>query len=380
MNITTKLRRLCLKNCEFKNWQLDFFERLTDLEELDFSISYSRHSSIELNLSFQSLSHLKNLKYLCLYFGCNQFVLESLDFLNEMTQLVFLELNGAINCPIEEHKFKSLKHLEGLKIKNTVSTQCNGCCKCGHSEKMIKEGAEVLKSGAFKELKQLNSLVFHFPIRKIEETAFEGLECLTELDIKFDYNCSLKSPNLFKRLCCLKWLSIRNDNKYACAMDIDSDFLSNLTNLLCLTLNRIKGFKLTKDTFSKNESLQKLDMIGCDIKILPDNVFANLNNLMELSLRCNKLEALNENSFNGLDNLKELDLWINSFNEFNMNILPKLPKLESMTLPFSESAFNRYLDIELINTQFPNLRIRGGVGRCFLDDLWGGSDSSDDDC
>jgi Leucine-rich repeat (LRR) protein len=108
------------------------------------------------------------------------------------------------------------------------------------------------------------------------------------------------------------------------ALQVDSNFLENLPNLLHVSLDLITRFEITIKTFSKQRDLQELVIQRCHVSSLPENVFVNLNNLTHLSMFRNDLRTLNENSFNGLGNLRELHFDCNPLIEFDTSILLKM--------------------------------------------------------
>jgi hypothetical protein len=344
---------------------MDFFQKFPNLEEYSNS-SYS--DCFGLNY----ISNLKNLRLLQLSgfeSGIRNFSRNpSLDFLNDFSNLVTLGLDLALDFSFAEDIFASLKALEHLKIKakqgNWMShltynlksldlhtddcdfASINRFTQLTKLRLQFKHDLNVLRMGAFKSLINLKCLDLNFWISEIEANAFEGLESLTELEMKISGNEVLPKSNLFNSLSGLKKLLIRGRQ-----VDMDANFLDKLPNLISLQLFNFTRFQMTEKTFSKQRNLNTLLILNCQIETLPDNVFLNLRNLTKLYMDEISLTTLNENALNGLDNLKFLKINADdAFREVKMNLLTKLPHLKYLVLP------ERFVTDSLRN-QFRNLNV-----------------------
>jgi hypothetical protein len=215
----------------------------------------------------------------------------------------------------------------------------------------------------FKNLRKLEKLSMN-TYSSIESDAFiniEKLERLSCLELNFwTWNTVELKSEPFKRLQNLRELSIYTFGR----MYIDSNFLHNFPNLICLKLESISDFELSASTFSMQHNLEKLEMIRCDfLATLPDHFFANLSNLKELYLHGGRLGFLaNAQAFNGLENLSQFKFasLSSSFDLRRINldgILNRMPKLQR--LAFNSNIRKSIGDIICtMKTQFfPNLKL-----------------------
>lgn len=300
----------------------------------------------------------------------NHRLIDNVNFLENLTNLIVLKLDSTKITHFEDETFKSLKSLNVLHIRaenflfgkgkwleyltnlrelNLSDVKLDRADLIGigqHLTKLEKFQFEKFFLGHIKlnnlsreVLSGLKALKFlHFQgifIENIESNAFECLNGLTELTLT-DVHIPLELNSSFGRLKLLRRLNF-TDNSLK--MIKDEFFFQNFPNLRHLNLRHSYDLTLTPLVFQKLTNLVSLNLsqINNVLEQLAENVFVNLNRLIQLSLRRCELTSLVEGWFNGLGELRELDLGENRFGKFNFQILRQMPKLKRISLCLFES-------------------------------------------
>ncbi|CAF1016416.1 unnamed protein product [Brachionus calyciflorus] len=111
---------------------------------------------------------------------------------------------------------------------------------------------------------------------------------------------------------------------------IPDDLFSCFKNLFSLTL-KVTDIECLSNVFQM-ENLIELDLSGCNLSRLKDNIFNDLKNLKNLNLSFNRLKTFNKKTFNGLVNLEILNLNKNQIHSFEKNALSNLKKLKNLLI------------------------------------------------
>lgn len=204
------LQQVYLIVCSIGNTNVrKFFRKLPNLEKLKI---HFRFDPQDIDILY-SLGDLKNLKFLCIdtFLPNENLVLKNLDFLKEMTSLIYFYVNIKIDL-ISDDTFKTLTNLRHLTIQSKSGnwikhlTQLRSLSLYGLYEKnedfvydflsnancltllenlkIFSTNKQRLKADTFKEFKQLKSLRMDLLSNEINVNVFEGLENLRELTIK----------------------------------------------------------------------------------------------------------------------------------------------------------------------------------------------------
>jgi Leucine-rich repeat (LRR) protein len=298
----------------------------------------------------------------------NHRLIDTVNFLENLTNLVVLKLDSTKLTHFEDETFKSLKSLSVLHIRaenfrfgegkwlecltnlrelNLSDVKLDRADLIGigcHLTKLEKFQFEKFFLGHIKlnnlsrevlsGLRALKSLHFQgIFIENIESNAFECLNGLTELTLT-DVHIPLElTSSSFGRLKLLRRLNF-TDNSLKTIKD--EFFFQNFPNLRHLNLRHSYDLTLTPLVFQKLTNLVSLNLSQIN-DVLAENVFVNLNRLNRLSLRRCELASLVEGWFNGLGELRELDLGENRLGKFNFEILRQMPKLKRISLCFFQS-------------------------------------------
>ena len=155
---------------------------------------------------------------------------------------------------------------------------------------------------------------------------FDGLWNLRELNLS-NNRFSRLPEGVFDDLTSLNRLEIQGIELFDQLPATAFDALSELTSLsLNLPLKRIE-----RGTFDRLTSLRVLDLGHCQLRSLPDDLFANLTELNYLYLQGNQFEEI-PRALHGLDNLYTLMLSTNPLKTLPANAFAGLPELWSLYL------------------------------------------------
>ena len=113
---------------------------------------------------------------------------------------------------------------------------------------------------------------------------------------------------------------------------IDQDAFSNLKQLVRLDLSNNCIESLDRKLFSGLIHLKRLDLHLNRIKWLDEKIFSDLKYLKELCLWNNGFQAFDFNYFIGLENLNVLNLSYNELSHFDVRILENCPLIERVDL------------------------------------------------
>ena len=113
---------------------------------------------------------------------------------------------------------------------------------------------------------------------------------------------------------------------------IENDAFSSLSNLVHLKLNDNLIEKIDRTHFSSLINLEILNLKDNKIKSLEENIFSELTKLKNLNLANNRIESIGENTFSNLNNLTELDLSYNRLSELNPRSFFGLGNLKTLHL------------------------------------------------
>ena len=141
-------------------------------------------------------------------------------------------------------------------------------------------------------------------MKRIQESAFQNLNALIELDLSD--NKLVDVPNAIDvKLGCLK--------------------------TLILTRNSI-GIQLQQQYFQGYNELETLNLNGNNIRMLNPSTFTYLPNLKTLLLPSNQIKNIYQDAFAGLKKLEVLNLQQNNIVTFDIDMFDKLPALQDLDL------------------------------------------------
>jgi Leucine-rich repeat (LRR) protein len=247
----TNLTVLNLKNNNLEQLDVDLFKSLTKL--------------VSLNLSWNPLKRISSKLF------------ANLAALNE------LDLDGCEILDLEPKFFHGLGNLNKLVLSSNKFTHLN--------------------EASFKGLKNLTQLYLRSnKLTEINEEIFCDTCNLSKLDLKYnkliDIRFGLNNESGLQQLKCLD-LSGNNLEK----------FEINLRNLeeLHLTFNRTLT-RLRPGAFKNLNSLKRLHLDTCSLKVVDANTFEGLLSLEHLDLAYNDLEYIGVETFDLMENLKLLDI------------------------------------------------------------------------
>ncbi|XP_063697132.1 leucine-rich repeat-containing protein 15-like [Culicoides brevitarsis] len=266
----TALRLLALVGCELEKIHRNAFKSLKNLRYL--TLGHNSLEEIPREL-FEPLTELKNL-----YLNDNQLKsLHELTFIQN-TNLNFIEMPNNLleNITLQlPDKIKNL-NFEGNRLKNLRLTGNNVKLETLLLERNQIENFQI---PSFIELKRLN----------LKNNKIKSLDFLT--------SCShLKS------------------------LQIDSNPITDLTNLRnCqklteLTLESMKGIKITQDTFSSLTNLKFLSLRNTKLNTVDVSWFKSLQNLYGLMLSGMDLKELDYEELAKLPSLRRISITDNNFN------------------------------------------------------------------
>ena len=151
---------------------------------------------------------------------------------------------------------------------------------------------------------------------------------LVKLIVKFSNELSKLGNSMFYGFPMLQTLIITNNRRLRL---IENDAFSNLTNLIHLDLSGNGIDPINQNFFSQLINLKSLNLKDNRILTIEENSFSNLNNLTNLDLSFNYLSRLNPQSLNGLENLKRINLRHTWF-DFDIRFLDYIPNVKHVNL------------------------------------------------
>ena len=206
-------------------------------------------------------------------------------------------------------------------------------------------------------------------ITALNSEDFDGLWNLRELNLS-NNRFSRLPEGVFDDLTSLNRLEIRDIELFDQLPATAFDALSELTSLtLNLPLKRIE-----RGTFDRLTGLLWLDLGNCQLRSLPDDLFANLTELEYLFLQGNQFEEI-PRALHSLDNLYSLGLYDNPLKTLPANAFAGLPELWSLYLSntslssISKDAFSGLAN--LVRLELHNNEILGHKNKNEIKDLSG---------
>lgn len=397
--IAVNLRQLKLNKCNFQN--SEFLTNMPMLQVLEISYCFD----------FKLLPSFVNLNLTCLSLVCK----EAIDgrslahYLSKMFNLVALKLEFGACWNLEENTFKELKKLEVLKLTavdnggkwidyltnvrdlvldyvdlnmSDFDLICHILTNLENLEinRVGLNVALVVNRGQFKRLKRLKSLrLIDIAIERIEEDAFlNSSNVLTEIKISH-VNSHLVS-NCFKGLTNVRRLELKLRQA-----TLESGLFRNLSELTCLRLfvwgvkvieegafeglNKLSELSisagwnllsLNAGTFKGLKDLRSLEIVDCVlVSKLVEDIFGDLVNLRELSLRGNGLAVLEESWFNGLGNVRVLDLSYNRLRVLDLRLLDVMVNVVKLKMNKLERLYFRgFNNFQLLRDKLFDLNIQ----------------------
>lgn len=200
---------------------------------------------------------------------------------NELERLV---LTGSGLSVLPEDVFDDLVNLSWLDLRyNKIELPSNIFKNLPKLEflELGYNNLETLDAGIFRNQNKLRQLIlWGNNLQKLTKDSFIGATSVTELD-----------------------LSANNIEK------LPADVFEHLTELSVLNLNANNFTSLPAKLFSKNKNLSRLRLMDnrINLETLPDGFLANLTLLEEVIIRCN-LRTVPENLFAGSKNMKNITM------------------------------------------------------------------------
>ncbi|CAK1579482.1 unnamed protein product [Parnassius mnemosyne] len=307
--------------------------------------------------------------------------------LQDLTKLL-LSLNGVIHLPeevftdlsnlrwlniriksirISEKLFEPLQHLETLEISHnhltTFSKKIFKPLKFLKKFSLWQTNISSLSKEFFEGLKVLEELdVSSNGINELPATIFNPLTNLKKLTL-FSNNFSVLPQNLFRRNKELTTLIILNNN--AKIKELPRQFLGNLSNLEQVHVQWCGIEFVSEDIFFYSPLITNISLAHNDIKKLPESLFNDQINLLELDLSFNNLKSLEAKLFSSLVRLERLNLCCNSISEISGSIFSPLLSLMYLNMEnnklklissnmFENSKQNMWISFALNELNFEN--------------------------
>ncbi|CAG9855223.1 unnamed protein product [Phyllotreta striolata] len=243
-------------------------------------------------------------------------------YLPNLTYLNFSS-NPISNVPPRSTHFK-IKSLEILKLNNCSMT--------------------TIPNGFLSGMTSIKELHFSLnPIQKLNTIFYS--KSLKLMDISRTF-LTQTSPNAFVGLRKLETLLL-NRNRYLRNVTINSETLLYLD---------ISDSFLETPPYGAMKSLVQLNLYGNIIRILTNNIFANMSNLRALNLSLNAITSIEANAFRALDELKILDL---SYNK--ISVIEESTFLSTKSLLTLDISHNYLTSIDSITSMSLNVL---NVGYC----------------
>ena len=151
---------------------------------------------------------------------------------------------------------------------------------------------------------------------------------------------------------------------------LDKTWFQDIQNLTRLTLDNNPFIRILPGTFLNVAGLEALDMAGCELSSLQEDVFSGLSNLRSLNLHSNKLTDLPPSLFKDLGNLKVFNFHNNRLTGLPSGIFDPLVSLETIhmgqnryeTLP--DNLFLKTMKLRIVRFVINNQVCKGGAVNC----------------
>jgi Leucine-rich repeat (LRR) protein len=367
------LKELCLESTHDTEFDLNMPNYL----DLSPPPNLEKLTIVYFDIKLNTLTHLKNLNFLCLDKVQTLGLSDSKSFL-DFANLKHLDL-GRTHLVFDCIDNSSL-HIgpESLEVLNMgyidVGTQPNG-----QQPKIFFENMPNLKQlqVLVESLDKIDSVSLK-KLSWLEDLSLDAVKCSDEKELigvlgKFSklkklsvYGLSNVDRDFFKQFPNLESLNLFDKSNYIQSGSFDSltnltvlrvignnleqldeDLFKSLTKLVSLDLSKNPLKRIQSKLFANLAALNELMLLGCQLFDLEPNTFHGLGNLNALILRSNKLTHLNEASFKGLKNLTQLDLRSNQLTEINEETFEDTCNLSRLEL-----ADNKLIDIRFgLNNQ-----------------------------
>ena len=275
------------------------FDGLTNLDYLDL-----RNNKINA-LGNNSLAGLPKLDHL--YLTTNKIKSVAESTFNGSSSLVYVSLQAnqlTTIPPLGAQPYLSQLIMEGNAI--TDATFPSSYINCSRNTGIVLSNNQIkrLTNATFKSLANSSFTKLYLSrneIKSIESGTFANLLSVKSLKLGSNPLNSLMLKNAVSGLA----------GKDVVSLDISG-----------IELNGV----LMEDTFSllKNTTLNSLIMRFNKIKLIEDNTFSQLNNLMMLDLSSSQISFAHDNAFNGLSQLSTLKLNDNRFTAIPRNLPPSI--------------------------------------------------------
>ncbi|CAG5046448.1 unnamed protein product [Parnassius apollo] len=307
--------------------------------------------------------------------------------LQDLTKLL-LSLNGVIHLP--EEVFMDLSNLKWLNIRmKSIKISEELLQPLQHLEtlEINQNYLTTISKKIFTPLKFLKKFsLWQTNISNLSKEFFEGLKVLEELDLSsnslselpasifnpltnlkkltlFSNNFVVLPKNLLRRNKELTTLIILNNN--AKIKELPKLFLGNLSSLEQVHIQWCGIEFVANDTFFYSPLLTNISLAHNNIKNLPESLFNDQINLLELDLSFNNLKSLEAKLFSSLRSLERLNLCCNSISEISGSIFSPLLSLMYLNMEnnklkfissnmFENSKRNMWISFALNELNFEN--------------------------
>lgn len=312
-----------------------------------------------------------------------------------------LEYFGIVDCRIENYNSIENKLLTGNKNINRLMFKNMKSLIPSVFENYKTEGIHILNTSMLEfpsdllyKLKYLRSLTMNYNnISSLPSAFFQGTIQLRGIDLGlnnlndlpgdlfdnlrelstlnlFANNISTIDSKLFKDLTSLKTLELMTNQ----ISEIPEGIFRNLTSLTKLSLRKNIFITFPKDLFKYNKMLQSIQLADNPfLTIIPENFFANLTNLEQITLNLCNLSALSITVFRGATNLTILDLADNKLQHLERGLFHDNKLLEELHLEnnqlqvLDEQIFENLNRLEYLYLGYNHLKIQDntfyGLGR-----------------
>lgn len=177
-----------------------------------------------------------------------------------------------------------------------------------------------------------------------------------------------KEKNNIENISYLEGVIIKFRNIFSCDVIGIKSFKGNIfqywKHLTTIKFSMTSVEEIPESFFEKNTKLSHLEINRNEkLTTLPENIFSNQKNLVELSLYRNKLKYLASNIFKSLTNLQLLDLNSNLLNYIDSFWFEDLKKLKTLYLccngitELDENVFKPLVSLEVLHLYYNGLTI-----------------------
>lgn len=334
------LKSLIIENCKLPDLKSSALLGLDQLKNLTIRTHNNDWGSFSLELTQDSLQHLKHLEHLDLGFNnmaqlpqdlfCSLSTLKALNLTNNrlsgfgsfglidpstgqlcLQELQRLDLSYNHITFLSETGVASLKNLHSLYLENNRITEIAELSLSALAKLSVidlsNNNLMTIASKTFRESEKLKELYLrNNSLTQIRPGLFKGLSKLVILDLSYNEISS-------------EWMT--------------TETFADLIRCVVLDLghNRIKTIN-SSQIFQNQYSLQILNLNNNEIDQIGDNLFLTLYNLHTLVLSGNRLKQINEFTFNGLFVLSKLSLAENEISTIHDNVFINCSNLQDLYL------------------------------------------------